>query len=307
MNKKHLTIQLLLVTTLLLTLVPYVNAAETTEDTQAISGTTGNEYLMIQHPSISASHSAWAQSFNATEGNYLTKINVSLTKLGTVDAVIACRLEAASANQYNSGPTGTVLATSTNTINSDDLELYDATNRTHAVTFYFNGAYRLTHNSIYVFVVYCVSTTPSDDYDNMVRIGSRTTPAPHAGYASIYYSGAWNGPVDTTDLTFAVISSDTIGAPTGAPTAAPASTTDLATLINQFMDFLVPLIIMLIPAFLIWFFGGRGKWPLLIGLAVGTALGYVFIPTFPVWLVFLVAVGIIGMAYSDVSSGGSYT
>lgn len=99
----------------------------------------------------------------------------------------------------------------------------------------------------------------------------------------------------------------TAGGETPAPTTSPTVPTALEDLYTEIANFLVPVIVMLVPAMLMWWLGGRGKWSLLIGLAIGTALGYVFIAGFPLWLVFLVAIGIIGMAYSDVSGGGAYT
>lgn len=94
---------------------------------------------------------------------------------------------------------------------------------------------------------------------------------------------------------------------TPAPTATVNPPTDTEQLFIDLTAFLTPVLVMMLPALILWWFGGKGKWPLLIGLAIGTGLGYVFITGFPLWLVFLVAIGIIGMAYSDVSGGGAYT
>lgn len=98
-----------------------------------------------------------------------------------------------------------------------------------------------------------------------------------------------------------------VGEGTPEPTLPPGVDSDTELLYDNLVDFFVPIFVMILPALLLWWLGGRGKWPLLIGLAIGTGLGYVFIAGFPLWLVFLVAIGIIGMAYSDISGGGAYT
>lgn len=94
------------------------------------------------------------------------------------------------------------------------------------------------------------------------------------------------------------------GTPTPVPSSVPGSSGYVNYLIEQLIDFFIPLVIMLIPAFLLGFVCRMGKWGYLIGLAIGAGLGYTFIPGFPVWLIFLVSLGIIGFAYSEVKRGG---
>lgn len=78
--------------------------------------------------------------------------------------------------------------------------------------------------------------------------------------------------------------------------------TDL--LVQNLMNFLVPIIVMLLPALLLMVITrSTGKWILLIGLTIGTGLGY-FFSLVPLWLVFLVIIGLIGMAYQSVRGGG---
>lgn len=94
------------------------------------------------------------------------------------------------------------------------------------------------------------------------------------------------------------------GTPTPIPSSVPGSSGYIDYLIEQFINFFIPLVIMLIPSFLLGYVCRMRKWGYIIGLAIGSGLGYVFIPGFPVWLVFLISVGIIGFAYSEIKRNG---
>lgn len=99
----------------------------------------------------------------------------------------------------------------------------------------------------------------------------------------------------------------TEAAPTATPVpiypSAGGGATYIDYLIGQFINFFIPLVVMLIPAFLLGYVCRMGKWGYIIGLAIGSGLGVVFVPNFPVWLVFLISLGIIGFAYSEVKRG----
>lgn len=74
--------------------------------------------------------------------------------------------------------------------------------------------------------------------------------------------------------------------------------------IAAFMQFIVPLLVILLPAILLVVFTrSTDKWILLIGLTIGIGLGYAF-GLVPLWLVFLIVIGLIGMAYQSVRGGG---
>lgn len=76
----------------------------------------------------------------------------------------------------------------------------------------------------------------------------------------------------------------------------PGSTDEL---IDTFTGYLIPLILFLLPALILGWLTHWEKWPILIGLAIGSGLTYLFLGTQYVWLVFLVTVGIGASAYQS--------
>lgn len=75
--------------------------------------------------------------------------------------------------------------------------------------------------------------------------------------------------------------------------------------INSFVSFIVPVVVVLLPALLLMLLTRRAdKWLLIIGITIGAGLGYYF-GMVPLWLVFLVTIGLIGMAYQSVRGGNS--
>lgn len=73
-------------------------------------------------------------------------------------------------------------------------------------------------------------------------------------------------------------------------------TYDVDSVIERMMGYLVPLIVMVLPSFLMGKVFKMGLWGYLIGLAVGSGLGYVFLPQYvPVWLVFIIGLGIVAV------------
>lgn len=78
---------------------------------------------------------------------------------------------------------------------------------------------------------------------------------------------------------------------------------DVGDTISSLMWWFIYLVVMLAPA---WFLGGylkMGKWGFLMGLAIGSGIGYAFLSGFPLWLLLLVSVGEVGMFYVDVQKG----
>lgn len=73
--------------------------------------------------------------------------------------------------------------------------------------------------------------------------------------------------------------------------------------IDQVVKLLVPIILLVFPA---WLFGialGMGKWGFIIGLSVGAVLGRVLFSAYmPLWLVFLIAIGDLAMLYSSINN-----
>lgn len=103
---------------------------------------------------------------------------------------------------------------------------------------------------------------------------------------------------------YAVIDS-TEGGGTPAPTATPtASSSDGVTnVIDDFVGYLIPLILFLLPALILGYVSHWQKWLILIGLAIGSGLVYLFLGAQYIWLVILVVIGIGASAYQS-SRGG---
>lgn len=90
--------------------------------------------------------------------------------------------------------------------------------------------------------------------------------------------------------------------PTSTPGVAGTSTTD--ELISTLTNWLIPLIMFLLPGLILGWLTHWEKWPILIGLAIGSGLVYLFLGTEYIWLVILVVIGIGASAYQS-SRGGS--
>lgn len=74
--------------------------------------------------------------------------------------------------------------------------------------------------------------------------------------------------------------------------------------IDKFTGFILPLVILLIPSALLAAMTHHlDKWTLLIGLVIGAGLG-VYFALVPVWVLFLIVIGLVGMAYQSVRGGG---
>lgn len=96
----------------------------------------------------------------------------------------------------------------------------------------------------------------------------------------------------------------------GTPTAAPLptggsyDTSDTNLVINTFVGYLIPLLLFLLPALILGWVTRWAKWPILIGLAIGSGLTYLFLGTQYLWLVVMVIIGIASMSYADFRSNG---
>lgn len=88
------------------------------------------------------------------------------------------------------------------------------------------------------------------------------------------------------------------------PTTGDYDYSDMDVVIAAVASFLIPLILFLLPAFLLGTMTKWSKWPIMIGLTIGSGLVYLFLGPQYLWLVFLVVIGLIGMAYQSVRGGG---
>lgn len=62
------------------------------------------------------------------------------------------------------------------------------------------------------------------------------------------------------------------------------------------MSFIIPLMVILIPAFLLFIIGGPNLWMVLLGTTIGAGLGYYF-GLVPAWVIFLMIIVDVGMAF----------
>lgn len=286
-------VSLIAITFLLICFIlPHVNAtgsitiAANTVTSNASSG------IKVEHPSATGNISAVGAVFQAEATGYLTEIKVTSIDNGAYNrnGTFICRLYTVTGTYGSTAKPSLQILSSTNEIYVNAAGVY---------YFNFSGTYQITIGLQYAFAIECTSMD-AVSYSTYVTFKESSTDT-YTGNSFIYSDSAWSVYDPTFDLEF------TVYGEASPQSTSPISTDDLPDLYNSFVNFLVPVLVMTLPAMLLWWLGGRGKWPLLIGLAIGTGLGYVFIAGFPLWLVFLVAIGIIGMAYSDVSGGGAYT
>lgn len=128
-----------------------------------------------------------------------------------------------------------------------------------------------------------------------------------AGYAGEKVSAitvtAYGGDSEGEDVYFDVVSLEVVeGA--GGDFVDWTGTGAYDVMIQNFASFAVPIVVMMLPVVLLMVVTrSMSKWILLIGLTIGAGLGYYFAMV-PLWLVFLVVIGLIGMAYQSVRGGG---
>lgn len=90
--------------------------------------------------------------------------------------------------------------------------------------------------------------------------------------------------------------------PTSTPGIGGTSTTE--EVINTFTNYLIPLILFLLPALILGWITHWQKWPILIGLAIGSGLTYLFLGANYLWLVVLVIIGVGAAAYQSTRGWG---
>lgn len=279
----------------LLTIISFITvpfASATVYEMQSMTGTT----IFLEFNTGGNNYNAIGQTLTPSTSLFMQQASFYLKRVG---------LPTGSFNVGVYNASGVNLHNSTTTINFNEI----ATLNADWYDFYFDGTYNLTVGTEYWICLSAV--TQSCSVGNYIAVGwDASSAAPSSPAFGVRYDGStWDRDTGLQDYAHYFYGWDGVADATPTPTAYPTydPNTDTEQLYADLVAFLTPLLVMILPALLLWWLGGRGKWPLLIGLAIGTGLGYVFVSGFPLWLVFLVAIGIIGMAYSDVSSGGSYT
>lgn len=266
--------------------------------------TDGSNFVAsTSHPSSSATLvSGCSESFNVSATVYITRVQVALKKGGTPTGTVYCQLN----SNHTTGMPDVELAVSTTTVNVASL-----TTSWVNYTFYFvSSMYQLQANEWYAFSLTGVGVFDAANYVSVMAKSGGSTYVGEPGYYHFETDSAdWSVVTAGSDLSFYVwgdtdlASSTTEPLPTG---GINVDTSDSDAVFNALIGYMIPIVVMLLPAVFMWLIGGRGKWPLLIGIAIGSGIGYLF-GLVPVWLVFLVSVALIGLAYTDVSSGNGRT
>lgn len=130
----------------------------------------------------------------------------------------------------------------------------------------------------------------------------------------IYQGWRINGTVTGSDATFTmdfltrwteqgVVIIEPTGS-TGLPTPTPSGYIPVSY--GYIVWYIVALIVVLLPAGVLGVLFRFGAWGFIIGLAIGAGLGFMLMPTIvPLWLVFVVVIGIVGMLLKNTVLGGS--
>lgn len=117
-------------------------------------------------------------------------------------------------------------------------------------------------------------------------------------------SGTWSNTGADHPFTIIVYTTDVYGEPTATPSSpVGGGASNVDQLIAQFTSYLIPLILFLLPGLILGWLTKWEKWPILIGLAIGSGLVYLFLGAQYLWLVILVVIGIGASAYQSTRGG----
>lgn len=246
-------------------------------------GSTTGITIKTQHPSASSLYSAVYITFEADVTAYLTEISVELMQTDSPVGNLTCALYSASGYTI-----GSLLETSETVL--------DETTITGSYVWYnftFGGETLLTFDTDYAIAFF--NDGSFGTYDK-VYVGQ--TVNNFAGFGvGAYYSSAWYSGMSGYDNDGSLIVYGADAEPTPTPYFWMEDT------IEDFVSFLAPLIILMIPVFLMLLLAksirANSVWFVIIGLVIGAALGYVFVGL-PAWFIFLIAVAIIGLVYHEV-------
>lgn len=301
-NSKLLTV--FVVTLLCLSsLAPFLPIAKaitfTVTSSFTATATGGASYIGNEYPVNAWSGSG--QTFNATVGGYLWYVSVPLTRTGSPVGYMKCAVYDVDNATSKPDDEDVLIAESTNLIPFDTVDStgYEWFN------FTFDGTDLLTAGGYYCFIVVVEDVTVGfiEGSKEMWLGASSLDYATFDGYAHRFgLTIAWEN-YALNHLRHYVYVSSTQGLG-GSTEGSGWTTSETSELIGNAMEFLVPVVVIMLPAVLfVILFKRTDKWLILIGLAIGVGLGYYFF-NIPIWLVFLVAIGLIGLAYSEVRRNG---
>lgn len=243
--------------------------------------------LQVVHPSAATQRSYYGENFQMSTNAYITQFIVNLIRIGSPQGYVKAFLYNLT-EQSLLGTTTDVLAESTTSYYMGDIPLIAAN-----YTFAFNQTYQLVDTKWYGIVVQVVNGTVVDT-SNYIKVALDTTSPGYTGNAISYHDSA-AALQSTFDVVFEIWGNvDAAPEPTPTPEPTPPywyTDEDITGL----MGYLAILLIIGIPMFLLAVPFRMGANGAVVGLAIGAALGYLIYPTLmPLWLVFLIAIGIIG-------------
>lgn len=244
------------------------------------------------HPSANADHSGAGQGFKpSVDGYYLTAIRVSMKKTGSPTGALVARIVELDANSTTGQCTENVLGTSTNYIISSDLTGLYAN-----YTFTFNQTLQLQNDIYYGFTVTGYNASYTAANKAVIEADRYSASNNYAdGVAAYYSSSSWHKEL-LFSLYFEIFANvDAYEEPEPPP---PDTIWDNAD-ITQLATYAVALGIILLPlGVLMALRVSMNPFIILIAIGLGAGLGWVLMPTVvPLWLVFVVVIGLIGLAY----------
>lgn len=231
---------------------------------------------------------AYGETFNVDTSGYVTELRVSLLKVGSpVGYIGAFIFSQLGFNDYPYNGTSTLLETS-----STAYALADISAVLTEYTFDFSQTVQLEAGNFYSFAVYIINAT-NIDTSNRINIANKGTT--FDGYNTVYDNSisSWNcGSAASNDVTFAIYANVDAYEEESEPEDYWWTEETLGTVVNLF----IIIAIVLIPAAILGKLFKLGTFGYATGTVIGAALGYVFFPAIiPIWLVFAVLIGIIGL------------
>lgn len=233
---------------------------------------------------------SWAEAQRYYGNNqYLSEIQFMVNIVGSPTGSLSAAL-------INATSPYTIIENSSNTVSTTEITTADTW-----INFVFSETTLISDSQLYFYAVYVSDDSTFDVANHAHAIGDGSSGVPNnMGTKFSASAGAWTQG-GTQDLCMRVYTTTELG---GGSEEEQTSLTQMDEIMSGLAAFLLPLLVLLLPALLLIFFTRRtDKWLLLIGLAIGAGLGYYF-GLIPVWLVFLVSIGLIGLAYSEVRRNG---
>lgn len=164
------------------------------------------------------------------------------------------------------------------------------------VTFNFSGDYLLLDGVTYYIAVVSEGLNPYPIYGGISSTGTYYVSVGTAAWSSstgapihYFYTSPEGGNPDPT--------------PGPLPTGGSYDTSDIEALIATLVGYLIPLLLFLLPAIFMWWIGRGNLYLILIGLAIGAGLTYLFLGPGYIWLVILVCIGIAAALFMGNRSG----